>query len=125
VLAKLLGWVNQPVSVTITPAFDGAMQVAGMAGLLQRGSAPPEMLTDAMGQAGEVLFFFVGEDQDWKRRWFRADTRAFSAGLSLSDANEHGANACSAATVGQRRRFATGPCGLSPARHRSGTQRQA
>jgi len=70
VLTKLLSWIDRAVSVTIVPDFDGAMQVAGMGGVLRRGSAPPEWLTTAAGQSDEVLFFFVGDDEDWKRRWF-------------------------------------------------------
>lgn len=69
-LAKLLGWIDQRVSVTVMPAFDGAMQVAGMAGLLRRGSPLDEEVAEAAGQTDEVLFFFVGEDEDWERRWF-------------------------------------------------------
>lgn len=68
-LSQLLGWVGEDVQVTITPAFDGATQVAGMAGPLQRG-APPPGLAEITGYSGEVLFFYVGEDEDWKRRWF-------------------------------------------------------
>jgi len=70
VLEKLLGWIDQPVTVTVVPAFDGAMQVAGMGGVLRRASAPPEVLTAMTGHSGEILFFYVGDDGDWNRRWF-------------------------------------------------------
>lgn len=74
-LSTLLGWVGALVNVTITPDFDGAMQVAGMGGLLQRGAPPPEILKEATGHQDEILFFYVGDDVDWQRRWF-ALTRA-------------------------------------------------
>ena len=69
-LAKLLALIGQTVMVTVVPAFDDAMQVAGMGGVLRRGSPPPEVLTAMSGHTGEILFFYVGEDEDWNRRWF-------------------------------------------------------
>ena len=73
-LARLLGWIDEPVSVTLTPDYEGAMQVAGMSGVLRRGTAPAAV-AQVTGHAGEVLFFFVGEDfvegePSWQRRYF-------------------------------------------------------
>ena len=68
-LTRLLAWIDQPVNVTVVPEFEGAMQIAGMLGTLRRGE-PPRGLTETTGHTGEVLFFYVGDDEDWNRSWF-------------------------------------------------------
>ena len=81
-LAKLLGWIDQPVTVTVVPAFDGAMQVAGMGGVLRRASPPPEALKAMTGHGSEILFFYVGDDEDWNRRWFAITQAQFERALT-------------------------------------------
>lgn len=79
VLAQLLGWIGEPVAARIIPNGPGAKPTAGMSGPLQHGLELPAEVRQAMGVSpdDEVLFFHVGEGEDWNRGWFAVSRNQF------------------------------------------------
>jgi hypothetical protein len=78
-LSQLVGWIGEPVVARIIPNVPGAKPIAGMSGPLRHGVELPSAVRQAMGVSpgDEVLFFHVGEGEDWNRSWFAVSRSQF------------------------------------------------
>jgi hypothetical protein len=71
-LQQLHAWLGQPVAVSVSPAFEGSVQVAVLGGTLAHTEEPPDQVKSLVGAAGadEILFFFVEREVGDRRDSF-------------------------------------------------------